>query len=650
MKFLPKPFRLTAALLGIGAASLATAHAGAAGKFVYYMNYADTPSGTHYQMYVINADGTGNTRIVHPDSDDTYPTLSPDGTQIAYRSSYQGGIRLTNLSGTTLTTIPNTDDCTYPAWSADGKKIAALGVDADSNDAFVTINVDGSNRVTRSLGSLYNYGGVVGWSPDGTKLVFTEEIYTGSSSKHAVYIANADGSGTPTKITSDDNSEYTNPSWSPDGTKILVQKQGAANGFYFIDPTTAVETPVGSPVVAGDHPTWSPDGKQIAFESEADSSYGDIGIVNLDGSGLHTIHTIGQANFVQWSAAGGFVSGGGPTAGAPVITSTGLGPIFLGQHFDYTITTDGKVPIASYAADILPAGLSLNTGTGEIFGTVQAADVPQYTSITITVTSTAGVSASKDLPLTFSTAAPAAAFSVSLVKPTGSVNAVAGTFLKAKAKVDLTNAGTETVANLSFLIDGKIVTTLAAKPYKATLALDDSLTGTHQLTVQAVGSDNRVATSAPITVTVAALSVDLAGTATLSAKDNPDKGKTKIKGDYTLSNLGNEAAGPFVIKFFLSDDTNFDPSKDQDLGPVIAQYTGKASNSEIDIPGLPANTTLDSANSGGLLPPIKLTVPDAVISGLGLHGKYILAVIDPDNTVGEDASTRANNVVAVQIP
>lgn len=635
--------KLAALALLAGSAGLPRAQA-ATGRFVYHMNYADTPSGTHYQMYYIDADGTHNTRIVHPDTDDLYPALSPDGTQIAYRTGYQNGIRLTNPGGTTLTTIPNTDDCTYPAWSPDGKKIAALGTDAGGNLAFVTINVDGTNRITRSLGnSAYNYGGVVGWSPDGTKLVYTEEIYMGSSSKPAVYIANADGTGTPTKITSDDNSEYTNPSWSPDGTRILVQKRGTTYGFYFLDPHTGAETPVGSPVVAGEHPTWSPDGKQIAFESEADDSYGDIGIVNADGTGFHSIHTIGQANFVGWSASTSTAS----QAPAPIITSTGLGPIPLGQRFDYTLTTDPSVPVVKFAADILPAGLSLNTGTGEIFGTVNAADVPTYPSITITATSAAGVSTSKDLPLTFGTTNPAA-FTVSLVKPAGTVNVAAGTPVVAKAKIDLSKAGGETVASVSFLLDGKLVGTLAAKPYKLPVVLDGSLSGAHTLTASAMGSDGRTATSAPITINIDSRFVDLAGSASLSTKLNA-KGKLVIAGAYTLSNRGNTAAGPFPIRFYLSNDASFD-SADVALGPLVMQLTGKNTVPDLLIPGLPANTTVSSNDVGSALPAVSLKVAAQAITALKLSGKYVLAVIDPDNTAGESAATRANNVIAVQIP
>jgi len=71
--------------------------------------------------------------------------------------------------------------------------------------------------------------------------------------------------------------------------------------------------------------------------------------------------------------------------GIPVITSNGAVSGIVGTSFDYSITTN--VPVLSYNAVNLPAGLSINTATGEITGVPTTIDT---TKVTITATNASG--------------------------------------------------------------------------------------------------------------------------------------------------------------------------------------------------------------------------------------------------------------------
>lgn len=101
-----------------------------------------------WQLWIINTDGTGLLRLTHSDGQDTSPVWSPDGTEImfafdgwpaispngeeiAFASNRgEGGIfhlYLMAADGSHVRQITQgTYNYTQPAWSADGKRLAAF--------------------------------------------------------------------------------------------------------------------------------------------------------------------------------------------------------------------------------------------------------------------------------------------------------------------------------------------------------------------------------------------------------------------------------------------------------------------------------------------------------------------------------------------
>ena len=233
-------------------------------------------------IYVINADGTGLTRLTNY-SDDTNlqaldlscycPSWSPDGSKIAFGFSimenlynFKDDIYVMDADGTNRTKLTD-DGCSYcPSWSHDGSKIVFRS-HRDGYQAIYIMNADGSNQTL-----IPNSSG--GWgpslSPDGSKIAFKK----GSQ----IYTMNTDGTD---QICLTNNSAINGkPVWSPDGTKIAFQSDifelPQLMGIYVMnaDGSNLTRLDVGS------DPSWSPDGSKIAFE--------DIGsrlfIMNSDGS------------------------------------------------------------------------------------------------------------------------------------------------------------------------------------------------------------------------------------------------------------------------------------------------------------------------------------------------------------------------------
>jgi len=238
----------------------------------------------YYEIFIMNADGTGQTRLTTNLFNDYEPSLSPDCSKIAFLSDRDGNpeIYRMNADGTGQTRLTNSHDEDYePDWSPDGSKIVFVS-NRDHNFEIYVMNADGTGqtRLTNTESKDRNPA----WSPDGKKIAFNTVI----SPPAGIYVMNSDGTGM-TRLTHDCG--Y--PAWSPDGSKIAFICEDDPDIYVMNSDGTGREpltTNAGSGVYDGE-PTWSPDGSKIAFRSiTIPSSLGLNGIyvLNLDGTGTRT--------------------------------------------------------------------------------------------------------------------------------------------------------------------------------------------------------------------------------------------------------------------------------------------------------------------------------------------------------------------------
>jgi Tol biopolymer transport system component len=252
-------------------------------------------------VYVMNVDGTGEVQLTDAFGSDSQPAWSPDGTQIAFASerddpdpegcwvSFSGcnsEIYVMNADGsnqTRLTDNPRWDS--FPSWSPDGNLIAFTSYRSGNGDIYVL------DLSTLALIQLTTHGADdkdPAWSPDGTRIAFSSDR-EGTS---AIYIMNADGSE-QTRLTGGasrgTNPEWvpvgdTNPTWSPNGEQIAFQTSFSAVGVRIIsvvdaDGSNAVLISDGS--VDSWSPVWAPDGLAILFVS---GHSGGLYVMDTDGS------------------------------------------------------------------------------------------------------------------------------------------------------------------------------------------------------------------------------------------------------------------------------------------------------------------------------------------------------------------------------
>ena len=154
-------------------------------------------------LFTMTADGGGQTALgVKGLSDATRPSVSPDGTRVAYTRVAKGRqwVYTANLDGTNERRLRAGYS---PRWSPDGRTIAYAGTLAR-----IVLIRPHSNKVVRKLNA---FAGALDWAPGGRRLVFTRF--------DDLYVVRMDGKGKPRRIIRSKRAELS-PVWSPDGKRI----------------------------------------------------------------------------------------------------------------------------------------------------------------------------------------------------------------------------------------------------------------------------------------------------------------------------------------------------------------------------------------------------------------------------------------------
>ncbi|MDP8226786.1 MAG: DUF5050 domain-containing protein [Candidatus Celaenobacter polaris] len=223
----------------------------------------------------MNTDGTDKKTIVDSISvDSTLPSLSPDGTKIAFAS---GDIYIVDIDGTNLQNLTNTPDVQegYPNFSFDGSKIVYT-TRQDSINSIYIMDTNGANKrkIISNSTKYYLYSYPI-FNVSGDTIFYK---YIGLP--RGLYSINVDG--TNNTILYEGLGGFSFPSVSADGTKIVFY----ADIYIFImngDGTGITR------LAEGGSPMISSNGEKIVF--------GGVKIMNSDGSGLTKLEHGGHPRF-----------------------------------------------------------------------------------------------------------------------------------------------------------------------------------------------------------------------------------------------------------------------------------------------------------------------------------------------------------------
>jgi Tol biopolymer transport system component len=202
------------------------------------------------------------------------PVWWPDGTRILYGAGRTGVVYSVDVASGTRSVFArlpgnNLGGVGQITWSRDGAHVAIVaghgrlhnatvsGQHGDLSNLYV-LDVDGSN--TRVVVHDFEPGGgqpgegAVSWSPDGTRLAYSERSH-GQTRELSITTLALDGS-----------------------TQPLVIRQHI--GDCFLD---------------GCFPVWSPDGSQIAFDTGGD------GTLAVDADGNGDVHAVDELTYRSWN-------------------------------------------------------------------------------------------------------------------------------------------------------------------------------------------------------------------------------------------------------------------------------------------------------------------------------------------------------------
>jgi dipeptidyl aminopeptidase/acylaminoacyl peptidase len=276
--------------------------------------FASTRDGGPYQIYVMNADGSAQTRLTTGDKDDRVPAWSPDGTRIAFhRDQAAPDVWVMNADGSgqlKLTDDPAAD--LQPSWSPEGTRIVFLSNRDGDYEVFV-MGADGTNETQLTFNTANE--AFASFSPDGSQILFNSNV----DGDHEIYVVSATG-GTPIPRTDHPANDY-QAIGSTDGAKIAFgsDRDTVFGAVYVMDANGANVTRLTFGSNTDDSPTWSPDGTALAWMRNE-----NIWVMDSDGTDQLQLTTSGNDIDPNWGPRRPRLTIGKAGLGTGSVTAPGI--------------------------------------------------------------------------------------------------------------------------------------------------------------------------------------------------------------------------------------------------------------------------------------------------------------------------------------
>ena len=260
----------------------------------------------NFQIFVMNADGSGQTQLTNGFDRADGASWSPDGTKIAFMgtdAASDSKVYVMNADGSGQKPVTGaSQNFDAPAWSPDGQRLAYNnGVTILVINAIPGVHIDDVGP--RRLNLAWN-GTMAGpsWSPDGRRVVF-EGLSPSPEKRFGIFVTNADGTGTVSRLT---DGPHTSAGWFPGSERIAFNKAplGLGLDIFVMNADGSAATNVTRSNTSENDVALSPDGQKFVFHGNVSSVNNlDIYAMNVDGTGTARLTTdAGNDIHPNWQA------------------------------------------------------------------------------------------------------------------------------------------------------------------------------------------------------------------------------------------------------------------------------------------------------------------------------------------------------------
>jgi Tol biopolymer transport system component len=283
-----------------------------------------TVSGPQWDVFASTPDGATEWNLTDPAHDrgrsahnQQYPTVSPDGSKVAWVDYYRDGLFVTEVASGTTSRLVSGMSVSDPAWAPGGDRIAFTGspsseppLDArsleeelETRPSLYTVTLDGSAPT-----EFVRNGEKAVWSPDGNTIAFLRNdfdivrdrdrgttTYTSTPVRQSLWFVSPDGSDARRVDVRPDDADWgvNQGAWSPDGTRFAVEVSfGGNHDIVIVEMETRTGFRLTEHPAVDASPSWAPDGSTIAFATGrwgAGSGRTEIATIGASGDGLRRV-------------------------------------------------------------------------------------------------------------------------------------------------------------------------------------------------------------------------------------------------------------------------------------------------------------------------------------------------------------------------
>ncbi len=255
----------------------------------------------NYEIYSMNTDGTGTTRLTVNSAVDDEPSVDPSSQQILFTSNRlnsreelyimnangSGVMRLTNVAGGN----------SFGVFNRQGTRIAFTSRRFDANENVFIMDADGSNTVQLTFfTSTATFGKLPSFIHDGTRIAFESQRGTIGNAQWDIFSMNTDGMD-EVRLTTAAGAD-SDPSYSFDGSKIVfVSGRDGNQEIYVMNSDGTEQTRLTNDPANDNNPVFSPDGQTISFSSNRGGDL-ELYVMNADGTNVTQV-TNGNGSSVE---------------------------------------------------------------------------------------------------------------------------------------------------------------------------------------------------------------------------------------------------------------------------------------------------------------------------------------------------------------